>query len=78
MNFEKSGVFCTKKCGCQHLKSPSLVHKMSALDNPPEYGRLLWTAPYAVNRITNQGRSQGAQGARSPNRNVVLGFGAEF
>jgi len=24
LNFEKSEVFCTKKCGCTHLKSPPL------------------------------------------------------
>jgi len=44
--FEKSDVFCTKKCGRPHLNNP-LVRKMSALDKappPPDCGRLLWTA----------------------------------
>jgi len=35
INFEKSQVFCTKKCGRPHLqKTLPLIQKMSTLDNP--------------------------------------------
>jgi len=46
-NFEKSEVFCSKKCRRPHLKKPPSppVRKMSALDNPPDWERLLWAAP---------------------------------
>jgi len=36
INFEKSVVFCTKKCGRPHLKNPP---------PPPHCGRLFWTSP---------------------------------
>jgi len=49
-NFEKLEVFCTKKCGRPHLKNfpPPLSEKCPQWANPlpPEWRRLLWTAPY--------------------------------
>jgi len=40
INFKKSEVFYTKKCRRPHLKKAP----WSALDTPPDCGRLLWTA----------------------------------
>jgi len=49
INFEKSEVFYTKNCGRPLLSSP-LSEKCTHWTNPfpPDYGRLLWTAPYDV------------------------------
>jgi len=44
INFEKSEVFCAKKCRRPLQKNP-LVRKMSALNKLPDCKRLLWMAP---------------------------------
>jgi len=43
INFEKSHVFCAKKCGRPHLKNPPCPPNVRT-KQPPDCGRLLWTA----------------------------------
>jgi len=43
INFEKSYVFAPTIAGVRICRTPS---SLSALDKPPDWGRLLWTAPF--------------------------------
>jgi len=47
INFEKSGVFYTKKCRRPHLQNPFCLKNVRTgqIPLPPDCGRLLWTAP---------------------------------
>jgi len=49
INFEQSGIFCTKKCGRPHLKKPLSPCPKNVRTRqtpfPLECGRPLWTAP---------------------------------
>jgi len=51
INFKKSEVFCTKKCGRPHLKNPSLlVRKMSALDKLPSTADVFYERPLKLSK----------------------------
>jgi len=51
INFEKSDVFCTKKCGRQHRKNPLVRTGQAPLR--PKCGRFLWIAPYEAIKVFN-------------------------
>jgi len=51
INFKKSDVFCTKKCGVRIWRtlSPPLVHKISALDKDPRLRTSFMGSPLSKN-----------------------------